>query len=169
MERACSRRRSSRVDDLSRSLLLAVVALVALLALSRDALADVTLTPSGDGRFGAWLALGPIAANAKGTRTPRTMDAGVLGGADDAALTARFGRAVSITAPEGDADAPTTASWRIISSGGGPIDVAASLSPRPGEAFAFLYGILHLTERLKGAIMVGSSDGARLYVDKRVL
>jgi len=97
------------------------------------------------------------------------MDASVLAGADEAATTGRFGRAASISAPEGDADAPTTSSWRIVSSGGGPIDVAASLNPRPGEAFAFLYGVLHLTERLKGAILVGSSDGARVYVDKRVV
>src|SRR5258708_36035841 len=154
MDRAWWRRPSNRIvrrgslfARVNRSVLTALLAVV---ALPRAAIAEVTLAPSADGRFGAWLALGPIVANAKGVRTPRSMDAGVLGGADEAALTARFGRAVSITAPDGDADAPTTASWRILSSGSGPIDVAAGLNARPAEAFAFLYGVLHLTERLKG-------------------
>src|SRR5882724_675240 len=122
MDRACWRRPSNRI--VRRGPLFARVNRSVLVAV----LAQVTLTPSADGRFGAWLALGPIAANAKRVRTPRTMDASVLGGADEAALTARFGRAVSITAPDGDADAPNTASWRILSSGSGPIDVAAGLN-----------------------------------------
>src|SRR6266699_1626736 len=112
------------------------------------------------------LALGPIAATSKGNRAPRNMETSALAGADEQALVGRFGKTVSISAPEGDPDAPTTASWRVVSSGSGPIDIAASLNLKGGEAFAFFYGVLHLTEPLKGLLLVGSSDGARVYIDK---
>jgi hypothetical protein len=136
----------------------------------RAALAgEVTIVPSAEGRFGAWLALGPISANAKRNRAPRNMETGVLADADEAGLTGRLGRSVSITVPDGDADAPTAAVWRVINSGGGPIDVATSLNHKGGEAFAFLYGVLHLSEPFKGALLVGSSDGARVFIDKKMV
>jgi hypothetical protein len=135
--------------------------------LPRTAAADVSIVPSAEGRLGAWLALGPITATSKGNRAPRNMEANALAGADEQALVGRFGKTVQISAAEGDPDAPTTASWRVVSSGSGPIDVAAQLSLKGGEAFAFLYGVLHLTEPLKGLLLLGSSDGARVYIDKK--
>src|SRR5258708_6355378 len=122
---------------------------------------------AGPTGLGAWVPLGPIGARAKGNRGPRNMETNALAGADEQALVGRFGKTVSISAPEGDPEAPTTASWRVVSSGNGPIDIAASLNLKGGEAFAFLYGVLHLTEPLKGLLLVGSSDGARVYIDKK--
>jgi predicted esterase len=140
-----------------------------LVSFPAPAAADVSIVPSSEGRIGAWLALGPIAATSKGNRAPRNMETNALAGADEQALVGRFGKTVSISAPDGDADAPTTASWRVVSSGTGPIDVAASLNLKGGEAFAFLYGVLHLTEPLKGHLLLGSSDGARVYIDKKLI
>src|SRR5258706_988026 len=165
MDRACSRKRwiSSNVFAL------VVAALWA--AWPRAALAggEVTIVPSAEGRIGAWLALGPIAATTKGNRAPRNMDTAALVSADESAVTGRFGRSIAIVAPDGDPDAPTTASWKLVSSGGGAIDVTSSLNHRGGEAFAFLYGVLHLTEPFKGALLVGASDGARVFIDKRMV
>src|SRR5437868_15063977 len=89
---------------------------------------EVAVVPSSEGRLGAWLALRPIAATAKGNRAPRNMETNALAGADEQALVGRLGKTVSISAPEGDPEAPTTASWRVVSSGSGPIDIAASLN-----------------------------------------
>jgi len=175
MDRACSRSRWTRKSTLPgkaglRGALLALGAVFTVLSWPRAALAgEVTIVPSAEGRFGAWLALGPIAANAKGNRAPRNIETSLLAGADEAALTGRLGRSVSIAAPDGDPDTATAAAWRVVSSGSGPIDLAAALNPKWGEAFAFLYGVLHLTEPLKGALLVGSSDGAKVFVDKRMM
>jgi predicted esterase len=130
---------------------------------------EVAIVPSSEGRFGAWLALGPIAATSKGNRAPRNMETSVLGISDESGVTGRFGRTVSIVAPEGDPDAPTTATWKVISATSGPIDVAASLNLKGGESFAYLYGVLHLAEPLKGILLLGSSDGARVWIDKKMV
>jgi hypothetical protein len=39
-----------------------------------------------------------------------------------------------------------------------------------GEAFAYLYGVLHLPTDLKGGVLlVGSSDGAKVWIDRKVV
>src|SRR4051812_5389255 len=174
MDRACWRRRWKRkrtsftAKRAARWLSLAF-SLSMLLPARAFAGGEVAIVPSSEGRLGAWLALGPIAATSKGNRAPRNMESNVLGVSDESTVTGRFGRTVSIMAPEGDSDAPTTASWRVISATSGPIDVAAGLNLKGGESFAYLYGVLHLSEPFKGLLLLGSSDGARVYVDKKMV
>src|SRR5579859_274337 len=125
---ACSRRRSTRKFVLAGPTGWGAwlsLALLLLWSFPSSAAADISIVPSAEGRLGAWLALGPIAATSKGNRAPRNMEQNALAGADESALVGKFGRTVSITAQEGDPDASTTASWRVLSSGSGPIDVAA--------------------------------------------
>jgi predicted esterase len=173
MDRACWRRRWKRKGAFFANggfgAWLSLALLMSVLYPGRAFAGEVAIVPSSDGRLGAWLALGPIAATSKGNRAPRNMETSVLAGGEESALTGRFGRSVPIVAPEGDADAPTTASWKVISSASGPIDVAASLNLKGGESFAFLYGVLHLSESFKGLLLLGSSDGARVWIDKKMV
>ena len=181
MDRARSRRRSThnrpfqlfegRASRLPALLDAALVLISLFLLPGRASAGDVAIVPSAEGRLGAWLVLGPVPATAKGNRAPRNLDSAALaGGAEESNLTARLGRSVPIALPEGtDPDAPTTATWRVISSGSGPIDVAQALNHRGGEAFAFLYGVLHLSEPLRGFLLLGSSDGARVWIDRKVV
>ena len=58
----------------------------------------------------------------------------------------------------------------MISAPEGPIDVASALEPtRRPEAFAFLYGVLHRRSRSKGMLLLGSSDGARVWIDRKLV
>ena len=129
---------------------------------------EVMLVPPPSGRIGAWLALGPINVTVKGKRNQqqRSMDANMLMDAEEASLVGKLGRAVTVGSTDADGDS-STATWKIISSNEGPLDIAAAMNPR-GEAFAYLYGVLHLPTALKGgALMVGSSDGARVWVGRK--
>jgi predicted esterase len=149
----------------------AVLVFAALCMAPRVAAAgEVMLVPPPSGRIGAWLALGPINAALKGKRNQqqRSMDANMLMDADEASLVGKLGRAVTVGSTDADGDA-STATWKIISSNEGPLDIAAIMNPR-GEAFAYLYGVLHLPTALKGgALMVGSSDGARVWVGRKLI
>jgi predicted esterase len=140
-----------------------------LLAAGSAAANEVMLVPPPSGRLGAWLALGPIHASAKGKRgQQRSLDSNMLMDADEASLVGKLGRAVTVGSADAEGDASST-SWRIVNSSEGPLDIAAAMNPR-GEAFAYLYGVLHLPTALKGgALLIGSSDGARVWVGRRVV
>src|SRR6185436_1741020 len=120
MDRACWRRRWKRKQTYftaggAMRWLLPALLFTMLWPARAIAGGEVAIVPSSEGRFGAWLALGPIAATSKGNRAPRNMETSVLGISDESGVTGRFGRTVSIVAPEGDPDAPTTATWKVIS------------------------------------------------------
>src|SRR5687767_6365875 len=90
------------------------------------AAAEVMLVPPPNGRIGAWLALGPINATVKGKRNQqRSMDANMLMDADEASLVGKLGRQVAVGSTDANGDA-TTATWKIISSNEGPLDIAAA-------------------------------------------
>ncbi|HMI89545.1 MAG TPA: prolyl oligopeptidase family serine peptidase [Polyangiaceae bacterium] len=138
-----------------------------LLAARRATANEVMLVPAPSGRIGAWLALGPITVKTKKGQQ-RSLDSNVLMDADEASLVGKLGRQVTVGSTEGDGDG-NTASWKIINSSEGPIDIFAAMNPR-GEAFAYLYGVLHLPTALKGgALLLGASDGARVWVDRKVV
>ncbi len=149
--------------------LLVILGLLVPLSFARSASAgEVALLPSSHGHLGAWLLLGPIPAGSKSNRTPHGLDTVVIAGGEEASLTGRLGRTVAITPPDADSDAPTTATWRVVGSVGA-LDVGAVLNHRGSEGYAFLYGTLHLTEPLKGLLLVGASDGARVWIDRRMV
>jgi predicted esterase len=168
MVRAPWRKRSRH--DVGRHAIAPLVALV-LLSLSiglasRPARAgEVTMLPSAEGNLGAWLALGPLYADAK-TPGAHTLDATLLD-EDESSLAGQLGRSLAV--PTGDAGtrAGLSASWRIVSSGSGLIDVAAELSPKKPETYAYLYGTLHLAQALRGLLLVGASDGVRVWIDQK--
>jgi predicted esterase len=130
---------------------------------------EVMLVPPPSGRIGAWLALGPIHSGAKGKRGgQRSLDSNMLMDADEASTVGKLGRTVTVGSTDAESEA-SSISWRIINSSEGPIDLAAVMNPR-GEEFAYLYGVLHLPTPLKGgALLIGSSDGARVWVDRKVV
>jgi predicted esterase len=128
---------------------------------------EVMLVPAPTGRIGAWLALGPINVKTKRGQQ-RSLDSNVLMDADEVSLVGKLGRAVTVGSSDADGDAASV-SWKIVSSAEGPIDIAAAMNPK-GETFAYLYGVLHLPTALKGgALLLGSSDGARVWVDRKVV
>jgi poly(3-hydroxybutyrate) depolymerase len=86
-------------------------------------------------------------------------------GVEDRLVGAR-GRTITVAAHP-RAGAPTeTATWRIVTSREGALDLASGLSVKaPGEAFALLSGVVHVSTRIEGALLIGASDGIRVYVD----
>src|SRR4051812_15477920 len=127
MDRARSRRASTCSRALRRFVgcgfetaawLVAALIVFVLLSPATASAGDVAIVPSADGHLGAWLALGPIRATGRRNRAPRDLDSPALADmADESNLTARLGRSVAINVPEGArADAPTSASWRVVSS-----------------------------------------------------
>ena len=67
----------------------------------------------------------------------------VVTGVDESSLSGRLGRSVTLAALDPGAET-SSATWKIVSAPEGPIDLLAALSQRGPEAFAFLYGVLHL-------------------------
>jgi hypothetical protein len=133
--------------------------------------ADVAVLPSKDGHLGAWLALGPASASTsskqpKAAAKPHDMDTTIVPG--ESSMSGRLGRAVTLAALDPDGD-PSSAAWKIVSSAEGPIDLLSALSQRGPDAFAFLYGVLHLESPLQGLLLVGTSDGAKVWIDHKVV
>lgn len=149
---------------------LALLSFVALILVPAFASAgEVMLVPPPSGRIGAWLALGPVHPTAKGKRGKQwSLDSNMLMDADESSVVGKLGRQVTVGTTDGDNDA-STATWKIVNSSEGPLDIFAAMNPR-GEAFAYLYGVLHLPTDLKnGALLIGSSDGAKVWVDRKVV
>ncbi|MET0592137.1 MAG: hypothetical protein ABW133_05525, partial [Polyangiaceae bacterium] len=130
---------------------------------------EVMLVPPPSGRIGAWLALGPVHPTPKGKRRKEwSLDSNMVMDADESSMVGKLGRQVTVGTTDGDNDA-NTSTWKILSSSEGPLDIASAMNPR-GEAFAYLYGVLHLPTDLKnGALLIGSSDGAKVWVDRKVV
>jgi predicted esterase len=164
MDRARSRKRlRARTHRL-----LALVAFVPLWLSARAAwAAEIAILPSTDGRLGAWLALGPASSPPKLSK-PHEMGTTVVTGAEESSLTGRLGRTVALAPLDPDAEA-STATWKIVSAAEGPIDLLSALGQRGPEAFAFLYGVLHLEAPLQGMLLLGASDGAKVWIDRRVV
>jgi poly(3-hydroxybutyrate) depolymerase len=142
--------------------------------LARSASAgEVGITPSHTGRFGAWLAIGPLLVNNKPKAAARSIDSTVLSSGDEAQVVGRLGRSLPVLAGADDESAESAdgkpSTWRLAMATDGPLDVAAALHHKEGEAFALLSGVLHLAEPLRGALLLGASDGVRVIVDHKVL
>lgn len=164
MDRARSRKRSRpETRRLALALVLVGSSLPARVALA----AEVAILPSPDGHFGAWLALGPDSAPAKGGK-PHDMGTTIALGTDESSLTGRLGRTVSLVPLDPDGTA-SSATWKVVSAAEGPVDLLSALSPKGPEAFAFLYGVLHLEAPLQGMLLLGASDGAKVWIDRRVV
>ena len=152
-----------------------LAALGALLLLSRSASAgEVGIIPADTGRLGAWLALGPLLVNNKPKTPARTLKTEVLSSGDETAVVGALGRSLPVRASadeegESDSSQSSPSTWRLAVAQGGFLDVAASVRHHEGEAFALLSGVLHLSEPLHGAMLLGTSDGVRVIVDHKVL
>src|SRR4051812_38404588 len=138
MDRARSRKRSRPEGRLVLPLVLVASALSARAASA----AEVAILPSSDGHLGAWLALGPASSPPKLSK-PHDMGTTVVTGVDESSLSGRLGRSVALAALDPGAET-SSATWKIVSAPEGPIDLLSALSQRGPEAFAFLYGVLHL-------------------------
>jgi predicted esterase len=132
--------------------------------------ADVAIVPSKDGHLGAWLALGPASSSSKTSKATKPhdhdMDTTIVPG--ESSLSGRLGRGVTLAALDPDGET-SSAAWKIVSSAEGPIDLLSALNQRGPDAFAFLYGVLHLEAPLQGMLMVGSSDGAKVWIDHKAV
>ncbi len=141
---------------------------------SAAANSEVTVVPVADGNLGAWLAIGPIAApSEKGRTLPNTsIETQVLKGVEEASLTARMGSRVQTaqTTPPSStgstADDAEARTWRVIA-GDGLIELIPALGRTERESFGYLYGVLHLSQPLRGALLIGVSDGIKVWVDGR--
>jgi hypothetical protein len=142
----------------------------AVLSLSLRASAEVRIIPGKDGDLGAWLALGPILVKPEKDTPPPTIEAPVVRGADEAAILGRAGKIDRILTPGKPLDdrAAETATWRVIADDG-PMDLSLLLGHPEGEAFALLFGVLHLGQPLDGALLIGASDGIKVMIDRRVV
>jgi len=147
MDRARSRKRSRPEGRLVLPLVLVASALSARAASA----AEVAILPSPDGHLGAWLALGPASSPPKLSK-PHDMGTAVAG-ADESNLSGRLGRSVTLAALDPGAES-SSATWKIVSAQEGPIDLLSALSQRGPEAFAFLYGVLHLEAPLQGMLLL---------------
>ena len=163
MDRARSRKRSRPEGRLVLPLVLVASALSARAASA----AEVAILPSPDGHLGAWLALGPASSPPKLSK-PHDMGTTVVTGVDESSLSGRLGRSVTLAALDPGAET-SSATWKIVSAPEGPIDLLSALSQRGPEAFAFLYGVLHLDAPLQGMLLLGSSDGAKVWIDRKVV
>jgi hypothetical protein len=160
-------RRRSRSTHSTRAIRAHAAFLVAFVFgwFARSAFAgEAVILPSGEGHLGAWLAVGPIYTDAKAPAA-HTLDANLIGEGEEADLAGSDGKQASISS---DASAPNNGTtWRWVATGAGPIDVGAELAPRKPEAFAYLYGVLHLSQPLRGLLLIGASDGLRVWIDQK--
>src|SRR5882757_9601096 len=106
MVRAPSRKPSTRRSRGFRRTFAAALAPLLLPLVAEEARAsEIAVLPSAEGHLGAWLALGPIPATAKGNRTARTLDTKNTSDTEESALTGRLGRQVSFVPFETDPSA----------------------------------------------------------------
>lgn len=124
-----------------------------------------------EGHLGAWLALGPFRLDDKKADAATFRPTGVV---DDRALAPRYG------ATEGSArvdvaqkddkgkllkwtTAPAT--WQLVSSGDGPVDLERALPTLGKPSIAYLGATLRLPKARDVVVLLGVDDGCELIVD----
>jgi hypothetical protein len=57
--------------------------------------------------------------------------------------------------------------WKLAASVDGPVDLAAVLDPKGGDAFAYAGGVLHVEHQGPHTLLVGADDGVAVLLDGR--
>lgn len=125
----------------------------------------VTIAPSRDGAFGAWLVAGPWKAQRPALDTaPTGVDEAALAPTKDAAIGGErdFGGKQTAERPSGK---KPPARWLVASSGEGAIDLKAALDTKDTDVVGYASGVLHLARAGKYLLMLGVDDGVRVTVD----
>jgi hypothetical protein len=111
---------------------------------------DVRLAPSPRGALGAWLVAGPLPAGERGLAALRATDL-------EAARSARLGaRALGGT-------------WKLASSGDGPVDLVAALRARGKDLVALAASVVHVPRAGRYLLLLGVDDGVEVRVDGKLV
>jgi predicted esterase len=57
--------------------------------------------------------------------------------------------------------------WKLVASADGPVDLAAALEPKGGDAYAYAGGVLHVEHGGPHTLLLGADDGVAVLVDGR--
>jgi hypothetical protein len=125
--------------------------------------ADLELAPGPAGGLGALLVAGPLAAVAPSRRAALGVDFELPEQVDPRGSGVRLGASTGSRPRE-------KATWQVSTGAGGVLDLKADLKTKGSEATALAFGILRVTQPLRGWLLLGVDDGVVAYLDgKRVL
>lgn len=119
---------------------------------------EVSIAPSKDGAFGAWLVAGPWKA-----QRPALESAPI--GIDETELTGSAGGSLGGERDLGGKQKRPPAKWVLASSGEGAIDLKAALETKDTDVVGYAFGVLHLAKAGKYLLMLGVDDGVRVTID----
>lgn len=130
---------------------------------------EVSIAPSKDGAFGAWLVAGPWKAQRPALDVaPIGVDETVLAGSSGASIGGERDLGGKQTAERPSGKKPP-AKWVLASSGEGAIDLKAALETKDTDVVGYAFGVLHLAKAGKFLLMLGVDDGVRVTVDGKNL
>jgi poly(3-hydroxybutyrate) depolymerase len=121
----------------------------------------IEMLPSPDGWLGAWLLAGPYHAPLSPLPDAPSLGSSLGPAFLTAAEALRRG-----TAARNLAEPPR---WIIASSSDGPIDVKSALRANDLDIFAYAAAELHVEQRTHLLFLLGADDGARIYVDQKLV
>lgn len=119
---------------------------------------EVSIAPSRDGAYGAWLVAGPWKAQRPALDTAPI-------GIDETVLAGTSGVSIGGERDLGGKQRKPPARWSIASSGEGAIDLKAALDTKDTDVIAYAFGVLHLAKAGKYLLLLGVDDGVRVTVD----
>lgn len=130
---------------------------------SAGARADLELAPGPTGGLGALLVAGPLAAVAPSRRPALQVDFELPEAVSPDGSGIRVGASTGTRPRE-------KATWQVSVGGGGVLDLKTDLKTKGSEATGLAFGVLRVTERLRGWLLLGVDDGVVAYLDgKQVL
>lgn len=144
-----------------KRLVLGLAVLSALLGPSNaraDESVAVSIAPSKDGAFGAWLVAGPWKAQRPALDTAPI-------GVDETVLAGTAGASIGTERDLGGKQRKPAAKWVLASSGEGPIDLKSALETKDTDVVGYAFGVLHLAKAGKYLLLLGVDDGVRVTVD----
>jgi poly(3-hydroxybutyrate) depolymerase len=121
---------------------------------------EVSIAPSKDGAFGAWLVAGPWKAQRP------ALDVAPIG-IDETVLSGSQGASLGGERDLGGKQRKPPAKWVLASSGEGAIDLKTALGTKDTDVVGYAFGILHVAKAGKYLLMLGVDDGVRVTVDGR--
>ncbi|MGZ6082652.1 MAG: carboxylesterase family protein [Polyangiales bacterium] len=129
----------------------------------------IGIAPGPSGHLGAWLALGPFRVDS--TADVSTWRPAQI--ADDHGLSPKIGSSldakVDVRDPKTKAWSTAPASWTLVSSGEGPIDLDRAMPTGGKAAVGYVGGILRVPRAQRLIFLLGNDDGCELLIDgKRV-
>ena len=104
----------------------------------------MSIAPSKDGAFGAWLVAGPWKAQRPALDTAPI-------GIDETVLTGTAGASLGGERDLGGKQKKPPAKWTVAASGEGAIDLKAALETKDTDVIGYAFGVLHLAKAGKWA------------------